>query len=464
MNIIKELYWKDFFNNYLSNNLYWYIPKGYAIKSDNFENIKNKLSVLKEYENKIWNSELQTVIRKEFIKKGLFEPRAENQNEDDENAIIRVIKVIASTLGLAWVNEKEKLHITDIGKQLLEKSNYEEIIFNQIRRFEFNNFNITKNKDNIKVLPIFYLANVLIKLKDKHLTKDEYCLFIAKKLNNNEIKKSIDEIEKYRLLNDKDKEKIRGYLKAKNIKNIQNKKRKSILNTIELDSSYAFNFFASSDLFYIENSNIFIKNKKQLEKFLSDCNKNSIWIDFKEKKDWFYYYGSDNKNISPIEFALDYYTDISDVDNALNIYNYCQKNKIKIDKSINAISEKEFKSVLVDEKILEDFLEKHIKELDKGLRLIRRQYPTISGPIDLLATDNRGRIVVIELKKNRVSDKVIGQVARYVSFLEREQNKKVRAIIVGKKIDDNIKLAVNVLKCQTDLYNFDFKVSFNKVN
>ena len=117
-----------------------------------------------------------------------------------------------------------------------------------------------------------------------------------------------------------------------------------------------------------------------------------------------------------------------DVDNALNIYNYCKKNKIKIDKSINAISETEFKSVLVDEKILEDFLERHIKELEKGLRLIRRQrYPTISGPIDLLATDNKGRMVVIELKKNRVSDKVIGQVARYVSFLEREQDKESKS-------------------------------------
>lgn len=279
MNIIKELYWKEFFINYLNDNLYWYIPKGYAIKSDNFESIKNKLSVLKEYENEIWNSELQTIIRKEFIKKGLFEPRAENQNEEDENAIIRVIKVITSTLGLAWVNEKEKLHITDIGNKLLEKSNYEEIIFNQIRRFEFNNFNITRSKENIKVLPIFYLANVLIKLKD------EYCLFIAKKSDNNEIKKSVDEIERYRLLSDKDKDKIKDYLRAKNIKNIRNKKRKSILNTIELDSSYAFNFFASSNLFYIENSNIFIKDKKQLENFLNDCKNSSIWIDFKEKKD-----------------------------------------------------------------------------------------------------------------------------------------------------------------------------------
>ena len=43
MNIIKDLYWKEFFINYLNDNLYWYIPKGYAIKSDNFESIKNML-------------------------------------------------------------------------------------------------------------------------------------------------------------------------------------------------------------------------------------------------------------------------------------------------------------------------------------------------------------------------------------------------------------------------------------
>ena len=73
-------------------------------------------------------------------------------------------------------------------------------------------------------------------------------------------------------------------------------------------------------------------------------------------------------------------------------------------------------------------------------------------------------MVVIELKKNRVSDKVIGQVARYVSFLEREQGKEVRAIIIGKKIDNNIKLAVNALSCRTDLYNFDYRVNFERVN
>ena len=76
-------------------------------------------------------SRIIEAAKQEFIKKGLFEPRAENQNEEDENAIIRVIKVITSTLGLAWVNEKEKLHITDIGNKLLEKSNYEESDYNE---------------------------------------------------------------------------------------------------------------------------------------------------------------------------------------------------------------------------------------------------------------------------------------------------------------------------------------------
>lgn len=96
--------------------------------------------------------------------------------------------------------------------------------------------------------------------------------------------------------------------------------------------------------------------------------------------------------------------------------------------------------------------------------MIGRQYPTISGPIDLLAKDKSGKLVVIELKKNRVPDKVIGQVSRYVSFLESEGNKDVRTIIVGRNIDNNIKLSIKQLKCKTDLYSFDYKVNFTKIN
>lgn len=459
-NIIRDSYWKDFFKTYLMSNVYWYIPKGYSIKKENFELIKKQLEILHKYRNKKWNKDLQTSIREDLKNSNLFSPKAEDQKEDDKNAIVRVMKVIASTLGLAWVKDNENLSITQIGEKLLQNKDYTNIIENQIKRFQFNKYTA---KDNIKIIPVLYLAKILLKLKDKYITKDEYCLFISKKLNIEDIDKSVEEIEKYRLLKDKDKNKIKEYLKNEKIKNIKNNRRTSILNTIEKESSYAINFFCSSNLFYFSDSKILILNEKELKSFIKTNEKISVWIDFKEKKDWFYYYGNYDADKSSAEFALDYYTDISDIDKAVSTFSDYKNKKIKLPDNIKNISEEDFKSVLVDEKILEDFLERHIEELEKGLKLVGRQYPTISGPIDLLAKDNNGRFVVIELKKNRVSDKVIGQVSRYVSFLEDEGHRDIRTIIVGKNIDNNIKLSIKQLKCETVLYSFDYKVNFTRV-
>ncbi len=132
------------------------------------------------------------------------------------------------------------------------------------------------------------------------------------------------------------------------------------------------------------------------------------------------------------------------------------------------VKEEEFKTVIVDEKILEDFLEKHINELESDLKLVKdgRQYPTISGPIDLLAKDGKGNYVIIELKKGRIADKVIGQVSRYASFIGNNLTSinKVRAIIVGKIIDHNLCLSVQVLRINCNLYEFDYKVKFERKN
>ena len=448
-------YWKNFIKTYISDTLYWYIPKGFTVKEENFESIRNKLKVLNKHNFKRFDKNLQTIIRKELIKKNLYIPKAKNQSEEDENAIVRVLKVVNTTLGLAWVNDSEKLHITEVGKKVLEDNNsYKEIIREQIHKFQFNKY----KEYSIQVNPIYYLSKVIINLKDKYLTKDEYCLFIAKKMYNYDISKSIEEVERYRLLSDNSKNKIIEKIKSKKI---PINKRKSIYETIFRNSTYAFNFFVSSNLFKLEKKSLNILDIQKLKTFIKENDKNNIWIEFREEKDWFYYYGKKKKKTA-IEFALDYYRDISDVNNSINLFNFCKKNKISIN---NEILDKDFKSVLVDEKILEDFLERHLEELEEGLKLIGRQYPTITGPIDILANDKYGNIVVIELKKNRVADKVIGQISRYVTFFENEfEKQKIRAIIVGKNIDRNLEKSVKALKFQTDLYKFDYKVAFKKIN
>jgi len=61
------------------------------------------------------------------------------------------------------------------------------------------------------------------------------------------------------------------------------------------------------------------------------------------------------------------------------------------------------------------------------------QYPTDVGPIDILARDRSNQDwVVIELKKGRSSDAVVGQLLRYMGWVKRHkaaEGEGVRGII-----------------------------------
>jgi RecB family endonuclease NucS len=79
--------------------------------------------------------------------------------------------------------------------------------------------------------------------------------------------------------------------------------------------------------------------------------------------------------------------------------------------------------------------------------VVGRQYPTAVGTIDLLAKDAEGIYVVIELKRGRTSDRVIGQIARYLTWvaqrLGRGKESSVRGIIVGQDFDKHFDAALS---------------------
>ena len=100
------------------------------------------------------------------------------------------------------------------------------------------------------------------------------------------------------------------------------------------------------------------------------------------------------------------------------------------------------------EKDLEEHLQKHIEEIEPGLRLISRQYSTKVGPIDLFARAKDGTYVVVELKKGRAADKVFGQICRYIGCVKSEQPTKgpaVRGYIVGRELDEKLLYAARVV-------------------
>jgi endonuclease len=96
----------------------------------------------------------------------------------------------------------------------------------------------------------------------------------------------------------------------------------------------------------------------------------------------------------------------------------------------------------VDPGLWKDGVEAHLQELlatnceaiAPGLRLVRREYPTDIGPVDLLCRDADGNAVAIEIKRRGEIDGV-EQLTRYLSFLERDPFlRPVRGVFVAQQI------------------------------
>src|SRR5262245_26074610 len=68
---------------------------------------------------------------------------------------------------------------------------------------------------------------------------------------------------------------------------------------------------------------------------------------------------------------------------------------------------------------LQRLLADHIHTLGDGYRLVRREYPTAIGPVDILARDPSGAAVAVEIKRRGEIDGV-EQLTRYLELLNRD--------------------------------------------
>ena len=111
---------------------------------------------------------------------------------------------------------------------------------------------------------------------------------------------------------------------------------------------------------------------------------------------------------------------------------------------------------------LRDYLAKNLGSLlidNKKLELVRTEYPTGVGPIDILAKDEQGNFYAFELKCSRGTDPALGQLLRYKGWLmaNEAKNKQVFGIIVAEKIDQKLKYALNAVANVTLL---EYEVNF----
>ncbi|MEL6050774.1 endonuclease NucS [Corynebacterium rouxii] len=68
---------------------------------------------------------------------------------------------------------------------------------------------------------------------------------------------------------------------------------------------------------------------------------------------------------------------------------------------------------------LQELLAEHIETLGDGYSLVRREYPTPIGPVDILCRDDKGGAVAVEIKRRGGIDGV-EQLSRYLELLNRD--------------------------------------------
>ena len=131
-------------------------------------------------------------------------------------------------------------------------------------------------------------------------------------------------------------------------------------------------------------------------------------------------------------------------------------------------------SVFALEEHLEDFLVKNWQSTELGRHydiyeedgeMVGKQYPSDTGPIDILAIrKDKKELLVIELKRGRVSDVVVGQCQRYMGYVKdelAEDDQEVRGVIIAFEDDVKIRRALSVAQ-NIDFYTYKINFKLEK--
>jgi endonuclease len=101
-----------------------------------------------------------------------------------------------------------------------------------------------------------------------------------------------------------------------------------------------------------------------------------------------------------------------------------------------------------DPGLQKDGVEAHLQELlaaspdtiEVGLTLVRREYPTAIGPVDLVCRDTDGQVVAVEVKRRGDIDGV-EQLARYIERLHLDSSLgQVRGVFVAQSVKPQAKV------------------------
>ena len=104
---------------------------------------------------------------------------------------------------------------------------------------------------------------------------------------------------------------------------------------------------------------------------------------------------------------------------------------------------------------LQELLAEHLEVWDEKATLIRREYFTAIGPVDILAKDGNGATIAIELKRRGDIDGV-EQLTRYLELLNRDpQLRPVRGIFAAQEIKPQARTLAEDRGIECLILNYD---------
>ncbi|NUU16498.1 endonuclease NucS [Cellulomonas humilata] len=119
-----------------------------------------------------------------------------------------------------------------------------------------------------------------------------------------------------------------------------------------------------------------------------------------------------------------------------------QKSDDRLEIDLYAVQHDSAHELGVDPGLVKDGVEAHLQELlaaqilllGTGHTLVRREYPTAIGPVDILAKDPAGGTVAVEIKRRGDIDGV-EQLTRYLELLNRDPHlAPVRGVFAAQEI------------------------------
>ena len=411
------IYWQQVVDEYSSSDAYWFFPKGRQVDSEEFGKI---VAIFAEFDGQAWQP--QAILSR------LHE---ENLSQGDA-AVPRMIKRPVESMGLCVIDEQRGVFLTPLGRMFLELGADSALLERQLWRYELPN-PLNPRAKGITLNPHAFLLGVMLSCGN-YISHDEFVLFVAKSREASDLRKTVDRIRAWRRLNNDRQQEIKSALPP-------------LYATIDGNSSYAMGFHRCASYILSDTRPGETRAGLRLDStrvnWIRDRVRHSRVarprIEFRTNTDWVAAHGGVD-DLPSNESAVDYYLEISDPAKAVAAFRRLPPDA----RGGRTIAD--FSRIVFLEKDLEDFLEGRLDLIEEGLLAEwgGRQVQVGVGTMDLFARSANGDLVVIELKKARASDKVFGQICRYVGWIKSHYaapGQRVRGYIIASEMDEKLKYA-----------------------